>query len=134
MIHTFSVSNLRSIREEVVLDLRIPKTAPDLPRFRRSIAKPDVRLPSAVVLMGPNGSGKTALLDALVSVARVAGIPVLSEPKTAPITLLTPFFSKASAGEPTALRLELEGDWLAPRRASAAFQVRTGRGTGSLDA
>lgn len=122
MIHTFSVSNLRSIREEVVLDLRIPKTAPDLPRFRRSIAKPDVRLPSAVVLMGPNGSGKTALLDALVSVARVAGIPVLSEPKTAPITLLTPFFSKASAGEPTALRLELEGDWLAPGEPPQLFR------------
>ena len=72
--------------------------------------------------MGPNGSGKTALLDALVSVARVAGIPVLSEPKTAPITLLTPFFSKASAGEPTALRLELEGDWLAPGEPPQLFR------------
>lgn len=114
MIHTFSVSNFRSIREEVVLDLRIPKTAPDLPRFRRSIAKPDVRLPSVVTFMGPNGSGKTALLDALVSTARVAGLPVLAEPKSAPITLITPFFSETSVGEPTALRLEMEGDWLAP--------------------
>jgi len=114
MIHTFSVSNFRSIREEVVLDLRIPKTAPDLPRFRRSTAKPDVRLPSEVVLMGPNGSGKTALLDALVSTARVAGLPILTEPQTAPSTLVTPFVSEASAGEPTAFRLEFEGDWLAP--------------------
>ena len=122
MIHAFSVSNFRSIREEVVLDLRIPKTAPDLPRFRRSIAKPDVRLPSAVVLMGPNGSGKTALLDALVSTARVAGLPVLSEPKNAPITFLTPFFSKTRAGEPTALRLELEGDWLAPGERPQLFR------------
>lgn len=122
MIHTFSVSNFRSIREKVVLDLRIPKTAPDLPRFRRSIAKPDVRLPSAVVLMGPNGSGKTALLDALVSTARVAGLPFLSEPKNAPITLLTPFFSNASAGEPTALRLEFEGDWLAPGEPPQIFR------------
>ena len=122
MIHTFSVSNFRSIREEVVFDLRIPKTAPDLPRFRRSIAKPDVRLPSVVVLMGPNGSGKTALLDALVSTARIAGLPALSEPKNSPITLLTPFFSEASAGEPTALRLELEGDWLAPGEPSQIFR------------
>ena len=98
MIHTFSVSNFRSIREEVVLDLRIPKTAPDLPRFRRSIAKPDVRLPSVVTFMGPNGSGKTALLDALVSTARVAGLPVLAEPKSAPITLITPFFSAMILG------------------------------------
>lgn len=113
MIHTFSVSNFRSIREEVVLDLRIPRTAPDLPRFRRSVARPDVRLPSVVMLMGPNGSGKTALLDALVSTARVAGLAALSEPKNSPITLLTPFFSETSAGEPTVLRLEFEGDWLA---------------------
>ena len=122
MIHTFSASNFRSIREKVVLDLRIPKTAPDLPRFRRSIAKPNVRLPSAVVLMGPNGSGKTALLDALVSTARVAGLSVLPEPENAPIALLTPFFSETSAREPTALCLELEGDWLAPGEPPQLFR------------
>ena len=44
MIHKFSISNFHSVREEVVLDLRIPGTAPDLPRFRRSTAKPDIRL------------------------------------------------------------------------------------------
>ena len=122
MIHTFSVSNFRSIREKVVLDLRIPKTAPDLPRFRRSIAKPDFRLPSVVVLMGPNGSGKTALLDALVSTARVAGLPVLPEERHVPITLITPFFSEATAGELTKLRLEVEGDWLAPGEPPQIFR------------
>ena len=122
MIHTFSASNFRSIREKVVLDLRIPKTAPDLPRFRRSIARPNVRLPSVVVLMGPNGSGKTALLDALVSTARVAGLSVLSEPGNSPITLLTPFFSETSAGEPTTLRVEWEGDWLAPGEPPQLFR------------
>ena len=61
MIHSFSVTNYHSIREEVVLDLRIPKTAPDLPRFRQSQVKPDIRLPSVAVLMGPNGSGKNNL-------------------------------------------------------------------------
>ena len=72
--------------------------------------------------MGPNGSGKTALLDALVSTARVAGLPVLSESKSAPITLITPFFSETSAGEPTVLRLELEGDWLAPGEPPQLFR------------
>ena len=38
-IHELSVSNYRSIYEEVVLDLRIPGTAPDLPRFRPCQAK-----------------------------------------------------------------------------------------------
>ena len=72
MIHRISVSNYHSVREEVVLDLRIPGTAPDLPCFRRSAARPDVRLPAVVVLMGPNGSGKTTLLRALVSAAEIA--------------------------------------------------------------
>ena len=58
MIHAFSVSNYYSVREEVVLDLRIPGTAPDLPRFRRSTAKPDIRLPSVVVFMGPEWIGQ----------------------------------------------------------------------------
>ena len=72
MIHKFSISNFHSVREEVVLDLRIPGTAPDLPRFRRSTAKPDIRLPSVVVLIGPNGSGKSTLLSALVATAFAA--------------------------------------------------------------
>ena len=122
MLHTFSVSNFRSIREEVVLDLRIPGTAPDLPRFRRSIATPRIRLPSVVVLMGANGSGKTALLDALVATARVASMPVLSEPESAPIAMLAPFLSETSVGEPTKLCLELEGDWLAPGEPPQLFR------------
>ena len=72
MIHRFWVSNYRSIREQVVLDLRIPGTAPDQPRFRRSTVKPGVRLPTVAVLMGPNGSGKTTLLRALAATARIA--------------------------------------------------------------
>ena len=79
MIVSFSVENYHSIREEVVLDLRIPGTAPDLPRFRRSEAKPDIRLPSVVVLIGPNGSGKTTLLSALNATARIASSALPTE-------------------------------------------------------
>jgi len=122
MIHRFAVSNFRSIREKVVLDLRIPNTAPDLPRFRRSVASPKLRLPTVAVLMGANGSGKTALLDALVSAARVAGLSVPSGPDTAPITLLTPFFSEAWVGEPTEFCMEFEGDWLAPEKPPELFR------------
>ena len=122
MIHTFSVSNLRSIREKVVLDLRIPNTAPDVRGFRRSVAKPTVRLPTVVVLIGANGSGKTALLEALVTAARVAGRPAPSEPDTAPIPMLIPFFSFAWLGEPTEFCLEFEGDWLAPDKPPKLFR------------
>ena len=121
MIHTFSVSNYQSIREEVVLDLRIPGTAPDLPRFRQSAAKPDVRLPSVVVLMGPNGSGKTTLLRALVETARIASSASPAEQNN-PIESVFPFASARTMGEPTRFCVEVEADWLAPGEARRLFR------------
>ena len=117
MIHRFSVSNYHSIREEVVLDLRIPGTAPDLPRFRRSVAKPDVRLPTVAVLMGPNGSGKTTLLKALTTMARVA-----TSAKAIYIKAVVPFVSERTLGEPTRFCLEIETDWLSPGEAPEMFR------------
>ena len=107
MIHTFSVSNYGSIREEVTLDLRIPGTAPELACFRRSAARPDIRLPAVAVLMGPNGSGKTTLLRALVDLGRIVSSP------TDTVHLL-PFLSSQTKWEPTRFSLEGEGDFLAP--------------------
>ncbi len=120
MIHTFSVSNYYSVREEVVLDLRIPGTAPALPRFRRSTAKPDIRLPSVVVLMGPNGSGKTTLLDALLAISRIASSASPAE-ETSPLTFL-PFSSTETRDKPTRFCLEIEADWLAQDQARHLFR------------
>ncbi len=111
MIHKFSISNFHSVREEVVLDLRIPGTAPDLPRFRRSTAKPDIRLPSVVVLIGPNGSGKSTLLSALIATALATLFPSPTE-RTRPIKTFFSFFSKETRNEPTRFCLEFEADWL----------------------
>ena len=121
MIHTFSVSNYQSIREEVVLDLRIPGTAPDLPRFRQSAARPGVRLPSVVVLMGPNGSGKSTLLRALIEVAMIASSASPAEQYN-PIKALRPFASTKTMGEPTRFCSEIEADWLAPGEARQLFR------------
>ena len=111
MIHKFSISNFHSVREEVVLDLRIPGTAPDLPRFRYSTAKPDIRLPSVVVLIGPNGSGKTTLLSALVATAFIASFASPTE-RTGPIKAFLPFWTKETRNEPTRFCMEFEADWL----------------------
>ena len=121
MIHRFSVSNYHSIREEAVLDLRVPGTAPDLPRFRQSAARPDVRLPSVVVLMGPNGSGKTTLLKALVEIARIAFSASPAE-KNNPLEALLPFASSKTLGEPTRFCVEVEADWLAPGETRRLFR------------
>lgn len=121
MIHSFLVSNYFSIREETVLDLRIPGTAPDLPLFRRSQAKPDVRLPTVVVLMGPNGSGKTTLLSALDAMARVTSSFPSQEKEPAPLIGL-PFLSKKTHTAPTRFCLEVEADWLTPSEARQRFR------------
>ena len=120
MIHQFSVSNYFSIYEEVVLDLRIPGTAPDLPRFRPCQAKPDIRLPTVVVIMGPNGSGKTTLLRALVEVVRIASVSNLASPEPSIDTIL-PFLSDKGRNEPTIFRLEFDADWRTPGRARELF-------------
>ena len=121
MIASFSVSNYHSIREEVVLDLRIPGTAPDLPRFRRSESKPDIRLPSVVVLVGPNGSGKTTMLSALNATARIASCALPTEENN-PINAFMPFLSLETRGKPTRFSVEFEADWLAPGEARQLFR------------
>ena len=58
MIHSFSVTNYQSIREEAILDLRIPKTAPDLPRFRESAVRSDIyQTPFSRYINGPERVG-----------------------------------------------------------------------------
>ena len=122
MIHKFSISNFHSVREEVVLDLRIPGTAPDLPRFRQSKAKPDVRLPSVVVLIGPNGSGKTTLLNALVATAIIASF-ASSTDRNRPIRFFLPFWAKKTRNQPTRFCLEFEADWLGKVRQLFRYEL-----------
>ena len=120
MIHSFSVSNYYSIRDETVLDLRIPRTAPDLPRFRQSRVKPGVRLPSIAVFIGPNGSGKTTLLRALTVLVGIA----CESFREQSLNALTPFFSEATRNDPTCFCLEFEADWLAPGKSFSLFRYR----------
>ena len=131
MIHEFSVSNYFSIYEEAVLDLRIPGTAPDLPRFRGSKAKPDVRLPTVAVIMGPNGSGKTTLLRALVDVVRIASVSSLSTAET-PISTIVPFLSKKAQNEPIRFRVEFDAAWLTPGEARELFRYELSVGCEAL--
>ena len=132
MIHKFSISNFNSVREEVVLDLRIPGTAPDLPRFRRSTAKPDIRLPSVVVLIGPNGSGKTTLLSALVATATIASFASSPE-EFRPIKAFFPFLAKETRNEPTRFCLEFEADWLGEVPQLFRYELAVVRGATNSD-
>ena len=116
MIHSFSISNYGSVRDEVTLDLRIRGTAPDLACFRRSAAKPALRVPAVAVLMGPNGSGKTTIMRAVVDMARY----ISSRGGT---TWILPFLGEETRWNPTRLSLEGEWDWLSPGSANQRFRL-----------
>ena len=120
MIHRFSDTNYCSVREEVVVELRVPGTAPDLPSFRRSAAKPDVRLPAVVVVMGPNGSGKTTLLRALVAAAEIASTAPLTGPPK--IGSVFSFLSEHGRSTPTRICIEFEVDGLLSDGAPQLFR------------
>ena len=107
MIHYFRVSNFQSIREEVELDLRIPGTTPAKPCFRHSIARPDARLPSVVALVGPNGSGKTAMLRAIVETIRFAAHSY-DQPS---IGAFVPFLSPQTKAAPTRVEVQFDAAW-----------------------
>ena len=110
MIHRFCVSNYRSIREKVELDLRIPKTTPDLPRFRRSPADPDIRLPTVAVLIGHNGSGKTTLLRAIDAAVYFMWDSISSSGETIPH--FSGFQSQEYRSEPTHIEIDFDAAWL----------------------
>ena len=114
MIHRFYVSNFQSIREGVELDFRIPKTTPDLPRFRRSPADAAIRLPTVAVLIGPNGSGKTSLLQAMrMTTLFMAESTSFPPEQGAPLGFL-PFLSSENRSEPTRIKVDFDAPWFPP--------------------
>ena len=126
MIHTFSISNFYSVHDEVVLDLRIPGTAPNRPEFRRSKATPDIRLPSVVVLIGPNGSGKSTLLSALGATTYIAA-HALPTVEANPLAVFCPFFSFETKGKPTRVCMEFEADCIGEVRQLYRYELTVGR-------
>ncbi len=111
MIHRFRVSNFQSIREDVTLDFRVPGTTPDLHCFRRSRSRPDVRLPTVVALVGPNGSGKTALLRAMIETIRFASSSY-DRSSGGNIPTFIPFLAPDTKAAPTRVEVDFDARWL----------------------
>ena len=110
MIHHFHVRNYLSIREGVDLDFRIPGTTPDHPRFRESAAAPGLRLPTTVVLIGPNGSGKTTVLRAMTATMNFMTRSFGYRPGEGVVEFLA-FKSRESRRAPTRVEMEFDAEW-----------------------
>lgn len=110
MLHRFMVSNYQSIRDEVALDFRVPRTTPVKPAFRETAAQAGLRLPAVIVFVGPNGAGKSALLRALADTVRFAAHSYGYE---AGRILGFPAFLAADAyAAPTRVEADFDATWL----------------------
>jgi uncharacterized protein len=90
MIHRVSIENFYSVSERQLVELAIPANAPDLPSFRASRSNSDKRLPVVVGFFGPNASGKSTVLRAIVALAWFSSYSFKLEP-TAAVPLFNPF-------------------------------------------
>ena len=113
MLHRFYVSNFSSIREYAELNFRIPRTTPDLSRFRKSHARPGVRLPCVVVLYGPNASGKSAVLRAIESTFEFITNSFANPPGKG-LTKFPAFNFREKLIEPTRIEVEFETELFSP--------------------
>lgn len=126
MIHRVEIENYGSIRERQVIDLRIPATAPDLERFVRPKGDESVRLPTVIAFFGPNASGKTTVLRAIVSAIEFAARSFDERP--APILFFQPFRTIDCRTQPTEVVAEFDGTWIGERTHVYRYQIRVARG------
>jgi len=110
MIHEISVSNFNSIRDEVTLDLRIPKTSPAYAKFPTSHSRVDIRLPTVIALFGANASGKSTILSALTRLVNFVCTSFDTKPG-ADIPGMFPFLDREHHDMPTTFRVEFDANW-----------------------
>ncbi len=135
MLHWIRVSNYRSIRDEVMLDFRVPGTTPERPWLRRPAARADLRVPTVIALIGPNGSGKSACLRALADTLRYT---VHSYGDAGSLGAFIAFFSDDSLRKPTRVELGFDASWPpsgpdAPKR-ELRYTLELRRDTPHIDA
>ncbi|MFA6036813.1 MAG: AAA family ATPase [Legionellales bacterium] len=66
MLHSIVIENFLSISERQELAFAVPGNAPDLSCFKNPLLDKDLRLPTVIGFFGPNASGKTTILAAIL--------------------------------------------------------------------
>ena len=109
MLHWITVSNFQSIRDAITLDFRVPGTTPENVWVRRPTEHVGLRVPTVIVLIGPNGSGKTAWLRALADTVRFAAHSYGNPPGSIP--QFPAFASDEALSKPTRIEMEFDAPW-----------------------
>lgn len=106
MLYKITIENFFSIADSQELTFEVPATTPDLPCFTASRSNAEIRLPTVVGFFGPNASGKSTILRAVVSAALFAchSFDWLNQ-----INLFfQPYRQKDWWGEPSKIKIEFD--------------------------
>jgi hypothetical protein len=120
MIHRIAIENFFSVAERQEMNLKVPANAPDTGCFRGSRAVADQRLPLIVGLFGPNASGKSTILRAIVTAAQFVQHS-FSLPPNSGIPLFIPYAQNAWWNRPTKFIADYDGQ-LEETAPSAVFR------------
>lgn len=108
MIHRIVIENFFSIAGRQELTFAVSDNVPDLPCFKLSRSNTDLRLPTVTGFFGPNASGKTTILRAVISAALFV-CHSFDLPKEQIGILFQPYRKKDWWGKPTVIIIEFDG-------------------------
>ncbi len=107
MLYRIAIENFFSIAEQQEINLLVPGNAPQLPCFRPSASIPDERLPVVAGFFGPNASGKSTILRAVVVAASFVRYS-FALGVDAPIPIFQPYMRKDWWDRPSKIIIEFD--------------------------
>lgn len=108
MLYQIAIENFFSVADRQVMNLEVPKNAPNLPCFSVSRLTSDIRLPVVIGIFGSNASGKSTVLRAIIS-AFLFCIHSFDWQPNALAPLFQPYRKKAWLEKPIIIAIEFEG-------------------------
>lgn len=120
MLFQITIENFFSIADRQVVNLAVPKNAPDLPCFIDSRSDSDTRLPAVVGIFGSNASGKSTVLRAITSAFSFC-VQSVDWQLSALAPLFQSYRKKVWLEKAIAIAIEFEGQ-LDPSGPSAKFR------------
>jgi hypothetical protein len=120
MLYKIIIENFFSIADSQELVFEVPGNAPDLACFKPSRSNQETRLPVVVGFFGPNASGKSTILRAVISAA-IFALRSFDWADQIINNLFQPYRQKDWWGKPTKITIEFDSQ-LSDSDSSAIFR------------